>query len=131
MNRRSRLALPIWALGATVPSPAAGQVALYDGPAPGSESWTQERAEVRRGDAVSVYNTSQPRYRLHLPSPENASGAALVMLPGGGLRMLGMGRAFDDEVEALVGQGVAVLVLEYRTLQLSPDEVVWLENGDR
>ena len=123
MNRLSRLALPILALGATVPSPAASQVALYDGHAPGSERWTQERAEVRRGDAVSVYNTSRPRYRLHLPPSESASGAAVVMLPGGGLRMLGMGRAFDDEVEALVGQGVAVLVLEYRTLQLSPDEV--------
>lgn len=126
MNRLSRLSLPILALAATISSPAAGQVApvaLYDGPAPGSESWTQERAEVRRGDAVSVYNTSQPRYRLHLPSPESASGAALVMLPGGGLRMLGMGDAFDDEVEALVEQGVAVLVLEYRTLQLSAADV--------
>ena len=49
MNRLSRLSLPILALAATISSPAAGQVApvaLYDGPAPGSESWTQERAEV-------------------------------------------------------------------------------------
>ena len=98
-------------------------VPLYEGPAPGSESWTQQRSEVRRGDAVSVFNTSQPRYRLHLPRPENANGAAVVMLPGGGLRMLGMGAGLDHEVDALLAQGLAVLVLEYRTLQLAPEDV--------
>jgi acetyl esterase/lipase len=126
MNALFRLALPVLALGVITAWPASAQVApapLYDGPAPGSEKWAQERTEVRQGDALSIYNTSEPRYRLHLPSPESASGAAVVMLPGGGLRMLGMGRALDDEVEALVAQGVAVLVLEYRTLQLSLDDI--------
>jgi acetyl esterase/lipase len=122
MNGPSRLIFSALALCATIPSPATCQVApasLYEGPAPGSEGWTQERTEVRRGDSVSVYNTSQPVYRVHLPPPEEASGAAVVMLPGGGLRMLGMGAALDQEVDALLAQGVAVLVLEYRTLQLS------------
>jgi acetyl esterase/lipase len=97
--------------------------ALYAGPAPGSESWQQDRAEIRRGERVSVYNTSQPVFELHLPRPERASGAAVVMLPGGGLRVLGMGAQLADEIDALVSQGVAVLVLEYRTLQLSPEEI--------
>jgi dienelactone hydrolase len=126
MKGLSRLAFPVLALGMAIPSPVTCQVApapLYDGPAPGSEGWTQARTEVRRGDAVSVYNTSQPRYLLHLPSPETASGAAVVMLPGGGLRTLGMGAALDDEVEAFVARGIAVLVLEYRTLQLSAADV--------
>lgn len=126
MNGPSRLIFSALALCATIPSSATCQVApasLYEGPAPGSEGWTQERTEVRRGDSVSVYNTSQPVYRVHLPPPEKASGAAVVMVPGGGLRMLGMGAALDQEVDALVAQGVAVLVLEYRTLQLSPAEV--------
>jgi acetyl esterase/lipase len=108
------------------PSTAGSQVApvpLYEGTARESESWTQGRSEVRRGDAISVFNTSQPLYRLHLPLPQQASGAAVVMLPGGGLRLLGMGAGLDEEVDTLVAQGLTVLVLEYRTLQLSPDEV--------
>lgn len=96
---------------------------LYDGPAPGSEAWTQPRVEVVRNGNVSVYNTSQPVYELHLPRPERASGAAVVMLPGGGLRALACGASLQAEVDALVAEGVAVLVLEYRTLQLSPDEL--------
>lgn len=123
----SRTALIAMALGAIhFPSPSLSRdapVPLYNGPAPGSENWVEERTEVRRGDAISVYNTSQPRYQLHLPSPETATGAAIVMLPGGGLRMLGMGAALDEEVDSLVGEGLAVLVLEYRTLQLSAEEV--------
>jgi hypothetical protein len=123
----SRFAAALLAFGAMVSSSSAssqgGPIPLYKGPAPGSESWIEERAEVRQGDAVSVFNTSRPRYSLHLPFPQKASGAAIVMLPGGGLRMLGMGAALNAEVDALVEQGVAVLVLEYRTLQVPPEEV--------
>lgn len=96
---------------------------LYDGPAPGSEHWTRERVEVRRGERVSVFNTSQPVYELHLPRPERASGAAILMLPGGGLRNLGVGAEMYDEIDALVAEGVAVLLLEYRTLQLTPEQL--------
>jgi acetyl esterase/lipase len=96
---------------------------LYNGPAPGSERWTQARAEVRNGERVSVYNTSQPVYELHLPRPERASGAAVVMLPGGGLRVLGVGADLYDEIDALVANGVAVLLLEYRTIQLTKQEL--------
>jgi acetyl esterase/lipase len=125
MTGLARIAVAAFAAFASYPS-AANQVVpvpLYAGLAPGSESWTQQRSEVRRGDAVSVFNTSQPRYRLHLPRPEDASGAAVVILPGGGLRMLGMGAGLDHEVDALLARGLAILVLEYRTLQLAPEDV--------
>lgn len=124
MRGMFRLTLVAAALGAIIASPAAGEAGwtpLYDGPAPGSETWAQPRAEIQQDDTVAVYNTSQPRYRLH--RPENANGAAVVMLPGGGLRMLGMGSGFGREVDALVEHGVTVLVLEYRTLQLSPEDL--------
>lgn len=100
-----------------------GAVALYPGPAAGSEHWREARVEVASGERVSVYNTSQPIYRLYLPRPERARGAALVMLPGGGLRVLSTGAALHDEIDALVANGVAVMLLEYRTLQLSPDQI--------
>jgi acetyl esterase/lipase len=96
---------------------------LYDGPAPGSESWVQPRTEIADGERRSVYNTSQPVYELHLPRPERASGAAVVMLPGGGLRVLGTGADLYDEIDALVAEGVAVLLLEYRTQQFTPEQL--------
>lgn len=96
---------------------------LYNGPAPGSENWTEGRIEVVSGERRQVYNTSQPVYELHLPRPERSNGAAVVMLPGGGLRALGLGADLYDEIDALVAQGVAVLLLEYRTLQMTPDQI--------
>ena len=114
------------ALVAAISAPALAhpeRLPLYDGPAPGSESWVQERVEVVNGERRQVYNTSQPVYELHLPRPERASGAALVMLPGGGLRVLGTGADLYDEIDALVAQGVAVMLLEYRTLQMEPEAI--------
>src|SRR5690606_32154816 len=96
---------------------------LYDGLAPGSESWGQPRTEIADGERRSVYNTSQPVYELHLPRPERASGAAVVMLPGGGLRVLGTGADLYDEIDALVAEGVAVMLLEYRTQQFTPEQL--------
>lgn len=122
-----RILLPFLVLGSAAWSPAtsarADPLPLYPGAAPGSETWPYERTEVRQGERVSVYNTSRPIYHLHLPSTEHSSGAAVVMLPGGGLRALGMGAGLRDEINALVSRGVAVLLLEYRTLQLSPEQV--------
>jgi hypothetical protein len=96
---------------------------LYEGPAAGSEGWTQPRAVVERNGAVSIYNTTQPRFQLFLPNADEASGAAVLMLPGGGLRTLGVGEGTDAEIGAFLEHGVAVMLLEYRTRQLSPDEL--------
>jgi hypothetical protein len=117
--RLLRLALGCLAFAATPIS--AEPLALYEGPAPGSEEWLEERTEVRSGARVSVYNTSRPVYHLHLP--QRPSGAAVVMLPGGGLRALAMGAELDDQIGALLAQGVAVLMLAYRTLQLTSEEI--------
>ena len=121
---RAAALLAACALIAAVPANAhTERLPLYDGPAPGSESWVQPRTENVQGERVSVYNTSQPVYELHLPRPERASGAAVVMLPGGGLRVLGTGADLYDEIDALVAQGVAVMLVEYRTQQFTPEQL--------
>ena len=78
---------------------------------------------IGNAERRSVYNTSQPVYEVHLPRPERASGAAVLLLPGGGLRTLSVGGGTYDEIDAFVSQGIAVMLLEYRTLQLSPDAI--------
>ena len=108
--------------------PAYGQSAMESGylkaePGPGSENRAEPRVVVECNGRVDVYNTSRPRYDIYLPDPARASGAAVVMLPGGGLRVLGMGEAMDAEIAALVGQGVAVMRVEYRTRQLPADGI--------
>lgn len=111
---------------ALIAAPAAAhseRLPLYDGPAPGSENWKQPRKVVVQGKRVSVYNTSKPVYELHLPRPERASGAAVVMLPGGGLRMLVTEANLHDEIDALVAHGVAVMLVEYRTQQFTSAEL--------
>jgi len=121
---RAAALLAACALTAAAPANAhTERLPLYDGPAPGSESWVQPRTENVQGERVSVYNTSQPVYELHLPRPEQASGAAVVMLPGGGLRVLGTGADLYDEIDALVAQGVAVMLVEYRTQQFTPEQL--------
>ena len=114
------------ALVAVVATPVAGHTlsgSLYEGAAPGSAGWTQPRVVVERGEDRQVYNTTQPVWELHLPRPERASGAAVLMLPGGGLRVLSTGASLHDEIDALVAEGVAVMLLEYRTKQLGPAEI--------
>jgi hypothetical protein len=97
--------------------------ALFDEPAPGSEDWTEPRIVVECRGSVSIYNTSQPRYDLYLPAEDKASGAAVLMLPGGGLRVLGAGVGTDAEIEAFLDRGVAVMHLEYRTRQIPADSI--------
>lgn len=112
------------ALVALSPTPALADTAysgpLYSGAAQGSESWTFPRTVIEQGPSRSVYNTREPVITVHLPPPDKANGAAVVMLPGGGLRVLGMGAKTDAEVQAFLDHGIAVAVLEYRTLQLDP-----------
>ncbi len=96
---------------------------VYDGAAEGSEDWAYPRIVVERGDSRMIYNTREPLYELYLPDPSVANGAAVIMLPGGGMRMLGVGKGTQTEIDGFLSQGIAVALLEYRTLQMSPQAV--------
>lgn len=96
---------------------------LYDGPAPGSQDWSEPLVVHPTDGGEDRYNTTQPRLQVFLPEPDLADGAAIVMLPGGGLRVLGMGGDMHDTIALLNDHGVAVIVLEYRTLQRTPEEI--------
>ena len=98
-------------------------LSLYSGPAAGSEDWTEPLVVRPRLGGEDRYNTAQPRLQVFLPDPEKADGAAIILLPGGGLRVLSMGKDMHDTIALLNNRGVAVIVLEYRTLQLGPDAI--------
>lgn len=56
-----------------------------------------------------------------LPDPKKASGAAVIVAPGGGFRTLSMDNEGWDVARALAEQGIAAFVLKYRLNQTPAD----------
>jgi acetyl esterase/lipase len=87
------------------------RVPLWPNGAPGSESRRQE-AEVARD--YWVKNIHNPSLALYLPAPDKATGAAVVVVPGGGHRELVFKAEGEEPAEFLAGLGVAAFALKYR-----------------
>src|SRR5678816_2110356 len=113
--------VPYFALTQTPAGQAPQEIRLWPGKAPGTETWTvaETRTTSPAGDRT-IANVSDPSVTVFLPSPAVATGAAVVVAPGGALRAL----AWDSEgikvAQWLNSKGIAALVLKYRTLQNSP-----------
>ena len=93
-------------------------VELGTGPLPGaiaSESWhSQYNSRFARNVTVATLTP-------FLPDPGKASGAAVVVAPGGGFRTLSMENEGWDVARALAARGVAAFVLKYRLNQTPKD----------
>ena len=91
-------------------------VYLWPEGAPGSEGKTGDEA-VRiaqpGGDHV-VSNVHKPSLTIYLPSAETATGAGVIIMPGGGHSALWMDHEGYNEAKWLSGHGVAGFVLKYR-----------------
>lgn len=88
---------------------------LWPKDAPGSEGKTAEEA-VRispQGDHI-VSSVHRPSITPYLPSKETASGAAVIVIPGGGHRELWMDHEGYRVAQWLSERGVAAFVLKYR-----------------
>ncbi|MCE4552878.1 alpha/beta hydrolase [Roseateles cellulosilyticus] len=73
-------------------------------------------------DGTRVHNVSQPSYQPFLPAPGRATGAAVVVAPGGGFRELSIRSEGTDVARWLAERGVAAFVLRYRTIYQPPSE---------
>lgn len=87
------------------------RVPLWPNGAPGSEARRHE-AEVARD--YWVKNIHDPSVTVYLPAPERATGAAVVVVPGGGHRELVFKAEGEEPAEFLSGLGVAAFALKYR-----------------
>jgi len=99
------------------PAMAAEVVPVWSGPAPGTEHWTEkEEVITNRSGSQSIINVTEPTLTVHLPDPEKATGAAVLVVPGSGMRMLSVD---DNELAAkwLTDHGIAAFVLKHRVLQ--------------
>jgi acetyl esterase/lipase len=118
------MAITSVAMGAqpTPQRPAAGtELRLWPGKAPGSEQWSVPESTTvsASGDRI-VANVSEPTLAVFLPEPAIANGTAVVIAPGGALRILGMDNEGTRVARWLNTKGIAAFVLKYRTLQQAP-----------
>lgn len=88
----------------------------WPGKAPGNP------AEELRDNGERVYNVTVPAYQAFLPPVEKASGAAVIIAPGGGFRLLAIRNEGTRVAEWLAAHGVAAFVLKYRLVQALPGE---------
>ncbi|HCW07442.1 MAG TPA: alpha/beta hydrolase, partial [Cytophagales bacterium] len=91
-------------------------ITLYDGPAPGSESWSWDEAENDNNawKTKVVYNVSKPTLTVFAPEEGKANGTALVIAPGGAFHALSINSEGNDVAKWLADKGVTCFVLEYR-----------------
>ncbi len=93
---------------------------LWPGKAPGSEDWTyKERVTEGPGGTKTYYNVVDPTLTVFLPEPQKASGAAIVVCPGGAMRMVAISE-HDTTAEWLNSKGIAAFILKYRLVPDSP-----------
>ncbi len=102
-----------------VESPHPPAVALWETGAPGSEARKDEPENIswrQEPDIIFpvIFNIHNPSITPFLPSPATATGAAVIIAPGGGHWQLTIDREGYDLGRWLAGHGIAAFVLKYR-----------------
>jgi acetyl esterase/lipase len=104
-------------------STAAQEFPIWLGVAPGSENWAQKQKEIDVSGTHYIYNVVRPTLMAYFPDPKKATGAAMIVAPGGGFRFLNVDQEGRLVARWLADHGVAAFVLEYRTVKM-PDDTV-------
>ena len=93
-------------------------VPLGPGGAPGGEGKTGPEKVVEQSKGAKhdrrVSSIHEPSLTVYLPAKEKATGAAVVICPGGGHRLLAIDHEGYEVGHWLASQGVAGFVLKYR-----------------
>jgi endo-1,4-beta-xylanase len=91
-------------------------VLLWPSGAPGFESRKNEEEKgKKKGDLeLSVTNVHNPSLTVYLPTKEKASGAGIVICPGGGHSNLAIEHEGHNVGKWLADNGIAGFVLKYR-----------------
>jgi acetyl esterase/lipase len=99
-------------------------VRLYEGKAPGSESWTHSEKESARNlwNTRVVFNVADPTLTVFKPDPTRANGTAVVICPGGAFFALSIDSEGNDVARWLVEKGVTCFVLKYRLVECQTDD---------
>jgi acetyl esterase/lipase len=112
---RGGLAIFLWALFVSAAAAAPQSILLWPNGAPGSEGKTAEEAVrvTEQGEHV-VSSVHHPSITPYLAAKGQSTGAAVILIPGGGHRELWMDHEGYDVAKFLSTHGVSAFVLKYR-----------------
>src|SRR5688572_32932166 len=87
---RAVISIGLLAIASNAVAQAPQEIRLWPGKAPGSEAWAIPEVTTTSptGDRT-ITNVSDPTVTVFLPDAGNATGNAVVVAPGGALRLLG------------------------------------------
>jgi acetyl esterase/lipase len=94
------------------------EILLKTGELPGA---TAQESWHRQYHRVFARNVTQATLTPFLADPAKATGAAVIVAPGGGFRTLSMENEGWDVAKALAEKGVSAFVLKYRLVQTPAD----------
>ncbi len=100
---------------------------------PDSELWREAGPELERpsrGDSRLVRNVSRPTLTVFLPDPAIATGAGVIVCPGGAFHFLMVDKEGTDVARWLTARGVAASVLKYRVLPTPDDDAAFQTIAD-
>ena len=91
------------------------EIPLWPNGAPGSDGKTaKEVVAVSKSGEISVWSIHNPSLTPYLPPKEKATGAAMLVIPGGGHRNLAITHEGYNVAEWLSERGIAAFVLKHR-----------------
>lgn len=90
-------------------------IPLYKGEIPNSVKGTEkEGKEVNQTGEIRYSKVSEPTLEIHLPPKEKATGAAVVIIPGGGYSIIAYSHEGIDIAAEFNKMGIAAFILKYR-----------------
>lgn len=101
------------------PAPGHTQVPIWPGavpdeqPVPGPEKMTVSQGLIAGRPATAVTNVTRPTMTVYAPKGKN-TGAAVVVLPGGGFEILAIDLEGTEPCDWLTAHGITCVLLKYR-----------------
>ena len=115
MNTMHTIAAAIVATASLAAAQTPAELPLWPAGAPGSEGKTaRETVTTSASGELSVSSIHTPSLTPYVPSKEKANGTAILVIPGGGHRMLAITHEGYNVAEWLRDHGIAAFVLKHR-----------------
>lgn len=115
LRQPSVLALSLLIIAANLFAGEPAEIPLWPNGAPGSEGKTEkEVVEKSAGGERKVWSIHQPSLTPYLPAKDKATGAAVIIAPGGAHRFLCVDHEGYNVAQWLSERGIAAFVLKNR-----------------
>jgi acetyl esterase/lipase len=102
-------------------------IPLYPAAIPNSTAYQMKEIKMEKdGQLIGYRNISQPNLAVYLPDEKIATGAAVIICPGGGYGMESYRAEGTNIAEAFLKKGIAAIILKYRlpSDSIMPDKSV-------